>query len=78
MGADEDVVAEKAKEAGYTDIFKQSLISITEMEKLMGKKKFKDILGDCVEKPKGKLALVPETDKREAIEPIEAEFQVED
>lgn len=75
--ADEDVVAQKAKEAGYTDIFKQSLISITEMEKLMGKKKFKDILGDCVEKPKGKLALVSETDKREAIEPIEAEFQVE-
>jgi hypothetical protein len=75
--ADEDVAAEKAKEAGYTDIYKQTLISITEMEKLMGKKKFTDILGAYVEKPKGKLALVPETDKREAIEPIEAEFQVE-
>ena len=75
--ADEDMAAEKAKEAGYTDIFKQTLISITEMEKLMGKKKFTDILGAYVEKPKGKLALVPETDKREAIEPIEAEFQVE-
>lgn len=75
--ADEDMAAEKAKEAGYTDIFKQTLISITEMEKLMGKKKFTEILGAYVEKPKGKLALVPETDKREAIEPIEAEFQVE-
>lgn len=75
---DEDAVAETAKSAGYTDIFKQSLITITEMEKLMGKKKFNDILGNLVEKPKGKLTLVPETDKRQAVEPIHAEFQVEE
>ena len=75
---DEDAVAETAKEAGYTDIFKQSLISITEMEKLMGKKKFNDILGNLVEKPKGKLTLVPETDKRQGVDPIHAEFQVEE
>ena len=75
---DEDAVAETAKEAGYTDIFKQSLITITEMEKLMGKKKFNDILGNLVEKPKGKLTLVPETDKRQAVDPIHAEFQVEE
>ena len=35
---DEDTVAETARAAGYTDIYKQSLIPITEMEKLMGKK----------------------------------------
>ncbi len=75
---DEEAVAETAKEAGYTAIFKQSLITITEMEKLMGKKKFNDILGNLVEKPKGKLTLVPETDKRQAVDPIHAEFQVED
>lgn len=75
---DEVAVAETAKEAGYTDIFKQSLITITEMEKLMGKKKFNDILGNLVEKPKGKLTLVPETDKRQAVDPIHAEFQVEE
>ena len=75
---DETAVAETAKEAGYTDIFKQSLITITEMEKLMGKKKFNDILGNLVEKPKGKLTLVPETDKRQAVDPIHAEFQVEE
>jgi len=73
---DETVVAETAKEAGYTDIFKQSLITITEMEKLMGKKKFNELLGSLVEKPKGKLTLVPETDKRQAVDPIHAEFQV--
>jgi hypothetical protein len=75
---DEAAVAEVAKGAGYTDIFKQSLITITEMEKLMGKKKFNDILGKLVEKPKGKLTLVPETDNRQAVDPIHAEFQVEE
>lgn len=74
---DEAAVAETAKESGYTDIFKQSLITITEMEKLMGKKKFKEILGSLVEKPKGKLTLVSETDKREAVEAIKTEFKVE-
>lgn len=75
---DEATVAEVAKGAGYTDIFKQSLITITEMEKLMGKKKFNDILGKLVEKPKGKLTLVPETDNRQAVDPIHTEFQVEE
>lgn len=78
--SDEKLVAEKAKEAGYQDIFKQSLITITEMEKLMGKKKFSDILGALVEKPKGKLTLVPETDKRRAItvnNTAEADFKEE-
>ena len=75
---DETAVAETAKEAGYSDIFKQSLITITEMEKLMGKKKFNELLGSLVEKPKGKLTLVPETDKRQAVDPLHAEFQVED
>lgn len=75
---DEEAVAEASKSAGYSDIYKKNLISITEMEKLMGKKKFKDILGSFVEKPKGKLTLVLDTDKRNAVEPITAEFQVEE
>lgn len=64
---DEDAVAEAAKAAGYTDIFKQSLITITEMEKLMGKKGFAEILGGLVYKPPGKPTLVPASDKRQAI-----------
>ncbi len=42
---DEDAVAKAAKAAGYNDIYKKSLISITEMEKLMSKKGFREILG---------------------------------
>lgn len=74
----EAAVAKAAKAAGYNDIFKETLIGIGEMEKLMGKNKFKEILGGLVEKPKGKLTLVPETDKREAVDPISVEFQVEE
>lgn len=62
----ENDVIEAAKAAGYKDIFKTSLIGITEMEKLMGKKKFNEVLGGLVYKPEGKLTLVSETDKREA------------
>ena len=64
--SDEEVI-EAARKAGYKDIFKHSLISITEMERLMGKENFNTILGHLVYKPKGKLTLVPESDKRQAI-----------
>ncbi len=64
---DEDAVIEAAHLAGYTDIFKKSLISITEMEKLMGKKTFAEILGDLVIKPQGRPTLVPASDRRPAI-----------
>ena len=75
---DEKEVAEAAKSAGYEDIYKQSLISLTEMEKLMGKQGFKEILGDLVYKAPGKLTLVPDTDKRPAVNVTNAndEFNV--
>lgn len=64
---DEEVVANVAKANGYKDIYRQSLITITEMQKLMGKKQFEEILGDFIYKPPGKPTLVPITDKREGI-----------
>ncbi|WP_418750006.1 DUF2800 domain-containing protein [Frisingicoccus sp.] len=76
---DEEEVAEAAKAAGYTDIYKKSLIGITEMEKLLGKKKFAEVLGKLVYKPQGKITLVTESDKREAIitATAEADFKEE-
>lgn len=75
----DDEVAEAAKAAGYTDIYKQSLIGVTEMERLMGKKEFARILGKLVYKPQGKVTLVSDTDKREAINTstAAADFQEE-
>ena len=64
---DEGKVAEAANEAGYKDIYRQSLIPMTEMQKLMGKKKFEEILGSLIYKSSGKPVLVPKTDKRPAM-----------
>ena len=66
--SNEEEVAKAAGAAGYKDIYKQSLIGITEMEKLMGKKKFSEILGTLVYKPTGKITLVPESDRRPSVE----------
>lgn len=64
---DEEKVAEAAMEHGYTDIYRQSLIPMTEMQKLMGKTKFEEILGGLIFKAPGKPTLVPVTDKRPAM-----------
>lgn len=64
---DEEAVAQAATQAGYEDIFRKSLITLTEMQKLMGKKNFEDILGGLIYKPPGKPTLVPVTDKRPAM-----------
>ncbi len=65
--SDERAVAEAAKSAGYHDIYRQSLIPITEMEKLLGKAKFKEVLGGLIRKPSGKPTLVRLSDKRPAM-----------
>lgn len=65
--SDEEKVAEACREAGYRDIYRQFLITLTEMQKLMGKKKFEEVLGGLIAKPAGKPVLVPRTDKRPEI-----------
>lgn len=64
---DEAAVAEAAKEAGYKDIYRQSLIPLTEMQRLMGKDKFEEILGGLITKAPGRPTLVPKSDKRPAM-----------
>lgn len=63
--SDEQAVEEAALKAGYTEIYQpQSLITLTAFEKLLGKEKFNEVLGQFVTKTQGKLTLVPESDKR--------------
>lgn len=64
--SDEDKVADKAIKAGFDKalLYKSSLIGITEMEKLMGKKKFAEVLGDLIVKPTGAPKLAPDADNR--------------
>ena len=65
--SDKAAVVSKAMAAGYRDIYKKTLISVTEMEKLMGKPTFKEVLGGLVVKPKGHPTLVLASDRRPAI-----------
>lgn len=70
-------VVDKLRVEGYSDaqIFKPAtLIGITEMEKLVGKKEFNALLGDYIVKPPGKPALVPESDKRPELNNAAADF----
>ncbi len=63
--ADEAAAAASLMAAGYSGIYRpQSLRTITELEKLCGKKHFAEILGANIQKSEGKPALVPESDKR--------------
>ena len=78
---DTKAVVETATQNGYTDLYKQQLISLTEFEKMMGKKKFAELLGEYVAKPPGKLALVPDSDPRPPVDlsnGINEEFEVLD
>lgn len=66
---DELLVAEALHKEGYKDavLYTRKLLGITDMEKLVGKKKLAEICKDLIEKPAGKPTLVPESDKREPI-----------
>ena len=65
---DTKAVVQTAIDNGYTDLYKQQLITLTEFEKMMGKKRFAELLGDFVAKPPGKLALVPDSDPRPPVD----------
>lgn len=73
--SNEDAVVEAANAAGYHDIFRKTLLPITEMEKLMGKQEFQSILGGLIIKPAGKPTLVPASDKRPAITKASIDFK---
>lgn len=66
---DDLTIAKACTAAGYADamIWEKKLLSLSNMEKLMGKKDFEKVLGGYVEKPQGKPTLAPESDKRPSL-----------
>ena len=70
---DERVAAVVSK-AGY-DPYEHKVLGITAMTKLLGKAKFDELLGSLTEKPAGKPTLVPESDKRPAINTAKTDFE---
>lgn len=71
--SDEAVVASAVEKAGF-DPYEKKLLGITAMTSLMGKKKFEEVLGGYIMKPQGKPALVPESDKRPAMNTAYEDF----
>lgn len=71
---DEAAVAQILLSEGYgeDEIYQKSLKGISAMEKMLGKKRFAELLGDYVEKPPGKPTLVRQDDKRPELNSIEA------
>lgn len=71
--SDEDAILEELIDKGYTkeEVGRFKLLTITEMEKLLGKKAFANLIGDFIIKPPGKPKLAPITDIRPAINTIE-------
>lgn len=69
----------------YTDYYRdinsyrkrQQELGITAMQKLLGKSRFEDLLADYIEKPQGKPTLVPESDKRPAMNTAKNDFMEE-
>nr|WP_304442980.1 DUF2800 domain-containing protein [uncultured Acetatifactor sp.] len=71
---DEDAVARTVEAVGF-DPYEKKLLGITAMSQALGKKKFEELLGGFVYKPPGKPALVPESDKRPAMNTAIEDFK---
>lgn len=60
---DREAVA-AAVEAEGLDPYERRLLGVTAMQRLLGRRRFDELLGGLVEKPRGRPALVPESDRR--------------
>lgn len=74
--SDEEAVAFRVKDAGF-DPYEKKVLGITAMTSLLGKKKFEELLGSLVINPQGKPALVPDSDKRPAMNTAKDDFKEE-
>lgn len=70
---DESTVASALESLGFKEeeIYSKSLLTITAMEKLLGKKRFEECIGNYITKPEGKPVLVTESDKRPELNPLQ-------
>ena len=70
---DEAAAAQAIIATGH-DPYEHRLLGISAMEKLLGRKKFSEVLGQLVERPPGKPTLVPECDKRPEMTSAKIDF----
>lgn len=70
-----DVAA--AVESVGLDPYERKVLGVTAMQKLLGKTRFEELLSPYIEKPQGKPTLVPESDKRPAMNTAKNDFMEE-
>lgn len=70
------VVAAAVESVGF-DPYERKVLGITAMQKLLGKSRFEELLAPYIEKPQGKPTLVPESDKRPAMNTAKSDFMEE-
>lgn len=70
----DNIVATVVSNAGY-DPYEKKLLGITEMQKMLGKAKFNELLAEYINKPQGKPTLVPMSDKRMEISTAASDFE---
>ena len=72
----ESAVIAAVSNAGY-DPYEKKLLGVTAMQKSLGKARFNELVAPFVEKPQGKPTLVPESDKRPAMNTAKTDFMEE-
>lgn len=72
----ETAVASAVESIGI-DPYEHKVLGVTAMQKLLGKSRFEELLAPYIEKPQGKPTLVPESDKRPAINTANNDFMEE-
>ena len=72
----ETAVAVAVTDAGF-DPYERKVLGVTAMQKLLGKSRFDELLAAYIEKPQGKPTLVPESDKRPAMNTAKNDFMEE-
>lgn len=73
---DENAVVKAVQSAGF-DPYEHSVLGITAMTTLLGRKKFNELLGKLITKPQGKPTLVPMSDKRPMMNTANDDFKEE-
>lgn len=71
--SDDDSVCARVTAAGY-DPYEKKMLGVAGLEKLLGRKDFKNLLADLVIRQAGKPVLVPADDKRPEYVPAAVEF----
>lgn len=70
---DEEAVAEAVEAAGF-EPFERRLLGITSIQRMLGKRRFDELLGSLVEKPQDRPTLIPQGDKRPPMGDAKTDF----